>query len=126
MPPLALAQAVVTAAEAEYDGEGDASVSRRGEPQELDWDGRRRYHNVWDTLSAPKRTSNVRSVRARLQREFSNVGPPAGGDGASGRRASGAGRRPSNMEAHSGAGRRPSNMEAHNGARRPANLPTKI
>ena len=38
------------------------------------WDGRRRYTNVWDTLSTPKYTSTVRSVRSRLQREFSNVG----------------------------------------------------
>lgn len=62
------------------------------------WDGRRRYTNVWDTLSTPKYTSTVRSVRSRLQREFSNVGDNAttsgGGGGGGGK---GGPRRPSKI-----------------------------
>ena len=57
------------------DGTDDVSggsVSQRVS-RDVAWDGRRRYANVWDTLSTPKHTSNVRSVRSRLQREFSNV-----------------------------------------------------
>ncbi|KAL8558136.1 hypothetical protein ACOMHN_021454 [Nucella lapillus] len=57
---------------------GDVIVSSKG-MRELGWDGRRRYTNVWDSLSAPKHTSQVRSVRSRLQREFTQ--PPPSTDG---------------------------------------------
>ena len=60
------------------------------------WDGRRRYTNVWDTLSTPKHTSTVRSVRSRLQREFSNVGDNTSTSGGGGGGKSGP-RRPSKI-----------------------------
>ncbi|PVD32534.1 hypothetical protein C0Q70_07974 [Pomacea canaliculata] len=40
---------------------------------DVNWDGRQRYTNVWDTLSTPRHVATSRSVRNRLHREFSSL-----------------------------------------------------
>ena len=70
-PPIPQDEDTPTANATTSEGEGGA-VSPRV-LKELTWDGRRRYANVWDTLSIPKHTSTVRQVRNRLQREFTTI-----------------------------------------------------
>ncbi|XP_070209426.1 uncharacterized protein [Littorina saxatilis] len=73
--PLAAGGAVMTS---------EADGMMYGYPPE----GRRRSGNVWDSLSMPKNQSQVRSVRERLQREFTQIPSSAARRGSEGRRGS--------------------------------------